>query len=165
MSVDLDEVRGDVFKLCDHFESSEFVAHFEHLARFVQHFPEATWAFMHTSAIWMFAHIFQDSWTRPLTRMEQRHIAFLQQDRDTDAKGLRGGYVTFSGEKDTGITIYVFLMSSLIKGRILFCCGSNSEVGEAFGNFFSRSSMMPVQFSSTDSLDLNVFSGSSDARG
>ena len=165
MSVDLDEVRGDVFKLCDHFESSEFVAHFEHLARFVQHFPEATWAFMHTSAIWMFAHIFQDSWTRPLTRMEQRHIAFLQQDRDTDAKGLRGGYVTFSGEKDTGITFYVFLMSSLIKGRILFCCGSNSEVGEAFGNFFSRSSMMPVQFSSTDSLDFNVFSGSSDARG
>ena len=23
---------------------------------------------------------FQDSWTRPLTRMEQRHIAFLQQE-------------------------------------------------------------------------------------
>ena len=30
----------------------------------------------------------QDSWTRPLTRMEQRHIAFLQQDR-----GFHGGVI------------------------------------------------------------------------
>ena len=80
-------------------------------------------------------------------------------------RGFAVGTLPFPGEKDTGITIYFFLMSSLIKGRILFCCGSNSEVGEAFGNFFSRSSVMPVQFSSTDSLDFNVFSGSSDARG